>query len=195
MPKPVNMAVRLQVISQYKASVPKSRIAKNFGIGRTTIHNLIKSYLSKGEEGLKPNYSNCGKIRPTGQDLLYRSFRCMKIWHPEWGAERIRVKISILRPSWELPSLRTINYWFRWENPVRPKSEKPEPIKHLATKIHEIWQVDAKEEMKTVDGQAHCWLNITDEYTGAVIDPPLFSLRKNQHRSFIGSTICPIIHL
>jgi hypothetical protein len=56
-----------------------------------------------------------------------------------------------------------------------PKT-KPRQAKNL----HEGWQIDAKEEMRLADGSKSSWLNITDEYSGMVIDPPVFPQKENQ---------------
>lgn len=176
MGKATNLALRQSVLSLYKKGVSKTEIAKLLQIGRTTVYNIINRFNKEGESGLIPNYSNCGKNRPDHKNLIYRSIRCMRKWHPSWGAERILAKISLARPNWILPCTRTVNYWFNWENPPKAKST-PVRIPHrIAKKVHEIWQVDAKEELVTLDGEKHCWLNIRDEFSGTIIDPPVFSL-------------------
>jgi len=83
-----------------------------------------------------------------------------------------------MRPELKLPHYRTFNRWFHWNNQleVSTKSVLPKVNARTAKRLHEIWQIDAKEEMIIADGSKNCWLNITDEYSGTVIDPPVFSL-------------------
>ncbi len=81
-------------------------------------------------------------------------------------------------PGPELPHCRALNRWFHWngqaETPPRPAL--PKARRRDAKHLHEGWQADAKEEMEAADGTMDCWLNITDEYSGTVIDPPVFPL-------------------
>ncbi|MVM42152.1 hypothetical protein GO730_38195 [Spirosoma sp. HMF3257] len=45
-----------------------------------------------------------------------------------------------------------------------------------ATAVHNIWQVDAKEQLKLANGQPACYLTITEEYSGAWLDSLVFPL-------------------
>ncbi len=173
------MAVRQNIIAAHQAGQAISSIAREFGVGRTTVYALIGCYQSSGEAGLAPRYGNCGKERPPVQDFIYRAVRCMKHWHPKWGAEKIHAHLLLLRPSLELPHPRTMYRWFRWNGQTPPRSQVPRAPRQWAAQLHEGWQIDAKEEIRTADGQWQCWLNITDEHSGTVIDPPVFPPAQN----------------
>ena len=176
MPQATSMAIRQSVIAQYKKGQSISQLAKNFKLSRRTIHNLVKRYQSHGEQGLKPLYSNCGKVRPDCNEFIFRAIRCMKTWHPGWGAEKIRAELLLLRPHLQLPSIRTMYRWFAWNEQNKVRTKLPKEPRQWAKELHEGWQIDAKEEMLIADGTKQCWLNITDEKSGTVIDPPVFSL-------------------
>jgi hypothetical protein len=180
MPRAISMAMRQLVVDQYKRGISKSKIACNLQIGRTSVHTIISRYKEAGESGLIPNYDNCGKSRPQASDFIYRAVRCMRTWHPNWGGEKIRSQMLMLRPELDLPEVRTFYRWFHWNNQIESKSKTPKQESHWAKHIHEVWQIDAKEEIQTADGQKNCWLNIVDEASGAVIDPPVFPLQKDQ---------------
>ncbi|MEM6804971.1 MAG: hypothetical protein AAF696_26475, partial [Bacteroidota bacterium] len=134
-----------------------------------------------GASGLIPNYANCGKARPTEDQFIYRAVRCMRTWHKDWGAEKIHAELLMMRPDLVLPHYRTFTRWFHWNDRLSPKlrSILPHPKDRQARYLHEGWQVDAKEEMLLADGTRCCWLNITDEYSGTVIDPIVFPLKEN----------------
>lgn len=176
MPKAIPMAVRQSIISHYKKGISKSKLACNFQVGRTTISTLISNYEQQGEQGILTNYDNCGKPRPEETDFIYRAVRCFRTWHPSWGGEKIHAKLKQLRPDLVLPNVRTFYRWFHWNKQITPKSKTPKEPRQWATGLHEGWQIDAKEEMQTEEGQRKCWLNIVDEHSGTVIDPPVFSL-------------------
>lgn len=173
------MAIRQSIIKQYHKGLSKSQIARNFEVSRTTIHCLIGRYRILGEQGLKPRHRNCGKARPDENDFIYRAVRCMRAWHPGWGGEKIHAELSYMRPGLKLPSVRTFYRWFHWNGQIEPGSTVPKEPAKWATYLHEGWQIDAKEEIRTADGNKQSWLNITDEHSGTVIDPPVFPLQEN----------------
>ena len=176
MARPIAMAVRQSIIQGFEQGISISQLSRNYKIGRTTIHQIIKRYKENGEEGLKPHYKNCGKPRLTSTDLVYRAVRCLKTWHPNWGAEKIKAEILLARPNLALPTVRTLNRWFQWNQQNKSTTRLPKTPRKWAKFLHEGWQIDAKEEMLTMDGNKQCWLNIVDEKSGTVIDPPVFSL-------------------
>ena len=102
----------------------------------------------------------------------------MRAWHPTWGSEKIHAEMRQMRPNLQLPHYRTFNRWFHWnaQLDVSLKSVLPKSNPKQARRLHEGWQIDAKEELTIADGSKNCWLNITDEYSGTVIAPPVFSL-------------------
>lgn len=176
MPRAISMALRQTVVNQHQQGIPKSTIACNLQIGRTTVHSLIKLYELEGQAGLKPKYDNCGKSRPQASDFIFRAIRCMRTWHPRWGGDKIRSEVLRLRPSLEAPGVRTFYRWFHWNEQIVSKSKIPKQKPQWAKQLHEGWQIDAKEEILTTDGLKSCWLNIVDEHSGTVIDPPVFPL-------------------
>ncbi len=177
MPKPIPMALRRSIIERYKKGEKISTLARNYNVNRGSIYSLIRRMEQTGNvEGLKPRYGKCGKPRPEESQFIFRAVRCMRTWHPNWGSEKIRAEMLRMRPGLALPHYRTFNRWFHWNGQITtaPKSTLPKQSPKRATRLHEIWQIDAKEEMTIADGSKNCWLNITDEYSGAVIDPPVF---------------------
>lgn len=172
----VNASKRHQIIAAYKKGNRISTISKEYQVSRGMIYNLLSRYEKEGEKGLKPKYSNCGKSRPTEKDFLYRAIRCMRTWHPTWGSEKIQAEIHRLRPNLKLPTTRTMNRWFHWNNQLQVKTKLPSTDRTWAKNLHDVWQIDAKESMLTQNGENNCWLNVVDEYSGAPISPIVFSL-------------------
>jgi hypothetical protein len=173
------MAVRQSIVAGYKRGEPISKLARTFGVSRGSVYSFIKRARcsTPSAEALRPNYSNCGKPRATAQDFVFRAVRCLRNWHPDWGAEKIHAELLRMRPHLELPHYRTFNRWFHWNGqaPTKIRSQLPQSTAGKATELHTCWQVDAKEEMTLADGSRNCWLNIADESSGTVIQPPVFS--------------------
>ena len=178
MPKAISMAVRQSIVERYKKGEGVSSLSSAFNVSRGSIYSFLNREGANGAVGLRPGYGNCGRPRPCADGFVYRAVRCMRAWHPEWGAEKIRAEMLLMRPGLGLPHCRTLNRWFHWNSQAEtpPRSVLPKTGRRDAKHLHEGWQADAKEEMEVADGTMNCWLNITDEYSGTVIDPPVFPL-------------------
>jgi len=181
MPKSLSMAIRLSIIEDYRKGEKISYLSRKFKINRGTIRELIKRHKAEGVEGLRTKYECCGKKRPDEQDFVFRAVRCFRTWHPSWGAEKIRCELRLRDKKIPLPSVRTMNRWFHWNDQIAVSLKSSLPIceNKKAKALHEVWQIDAKEEMIIGDGSKNCWLNIVDEYSGMVIQPPIFSQEEN----------------
>lgn len=175
------MAVRQSIIDEYKKGKSISALSQEFCVSRRSVQTLIKRYESKGIDGLRPHYSNCGKDRPDEGDFVYRAVRYLRHLHWEWGSEKIRAELQWKYPALDLPHYRTMNRWFNWNKQVEKKCKTTLPLfgDRPSQAPHDCWQIDAKEELRTADGKLQCWLNITDEYTGMVIEPSVFPLKED----------------
>ena len=50
---------------------------------------------------------------------------------------------------------------------TKPRQQLQQPPIGQAKAVHNIWQVDAKENLVLLDGSPGCYLTITDEHSGA----------------------------
>lgn len=50
---------------------------------------------------------------------------------------------------------------------TEPREQHGHPVIGRSTGVHNIWQVDAKEQCTLLDGSRACYLTFTDEYSGA----------------------------
>jgi transposase InsO family protein len=87
-----------------------------------------------------------------------------------WGAGKIRARLQILHPDWQLPSPQILHKYFEREGLVkkRRKSRKrPHPGRPTAPfdEPNSIWSADFKGEFKTLDGH-YCYpLTIQDGFS------------------------------
>jgi hypothetical protein len=72
------------------------------------------------------------------------------------------------------PSISTLQRWSREAGIGRLNQSHGERKFGKSTKVHNIWQVDAKENLVLKDGSEACYLTITDEKSGAWLAAPLF---------------------
>lgn len=176
MPRAKSSALRLSLIEGRQQGKTLMELSSEYGVNYCTVQSICSRYLAKGELGLKPHYDHCGKTRPGAEDYVFRAVRCFKTWHPTWGAGKIRSEILLGRPELQVPTVRTLQQWFHYNGQAKRRIKQPRMPRQWANSTHEGWQIDAKEEMQTLDGVKNCWLNIKDEHSGAVIDPPVFPL-------------------
>lgn len=174
MPKAIDMALRQTIVSERQSGLTLAELAVKHQVGYTTVQRLCARYKQLGQAGLQPAYHRCGRTRPGPQDFIFRAVRCYKTWHPSWGAEKIRTEMLLLRPQLKVPPTRTIQQWFHYSNQAPKRDKLPRSDPRWAKATHQVWQIDAKEEMQTQDGVKNCWLNITDEFSGAILTPPVF---------------------
>jgi Helix-turn-helix domain len=177
MAQAISWGLRRTIVAKREKGVTLQALAEEHGISYRSVQTMCSRYKTQGESGLKPRYEHCGKKRrDPHKDFVYRSVRCYKCWHPNWGAEKIRAELLLLRPDLEVPPARTLQKWFEYNGQNKGKSKPPRQEAQWGKRAHEVWQVDAKEEMQTLDGEKNCWLNIKDEHTGAVLEPAVFPL-------------------
>ncbi|MFZ4633047.1 MAG: helix-turn-helix domain-containing protein [Saprospiraceae bacterium] len=176
MPRAKGAGLRHSIVEGQQKGKTLHQLAAEYQVSYTTVQTLCSRYKTLGESGLNPRYKACGKKRPGADDFIFRAVRCMKAWHPKWGAEKIRSEMLMRRPDLIIPPCRTLQQWFHYTGQAKKQNKQPQAFPRWATAVHEGWQIDAKEEMQTLDGIKNCWLNIKDEHSGAVIDPPVFPL-------------------
>lgn len=73
-----------------------------------------------------------------------------------------------------IPSVRTLQLWFKAANLTKPRPQLLNSPKVWADHPHQVWQIDAKEHQRTLDGMRVCWLTVVDEKSRAVLAAPVF---------------------
>ena len=97
----------------------------------------------------------------------------LRLEHPCWGPHVIRVHLP-QRPSLlglHLPCAASIGYylhqWPEFRRPLRPCPPAPQP--NAATHVHEVWQIDYKMAIPTVDGKLINLVDLRDPVGAAII--------------------------
>lgn len=167
---PIPLWVRKRVIEDHQAGVSASTIAERHKLSRSSVYGLVRRYKEKNL--LAADYSACGRPRTTAR--IYRAARYLKYLHRSWGAPLIR---ALLQARYgEVPSTRTMQRWFKAAKLTEPREKRPVQSRARAGEIHGCWQIDAKERLPA----KACYLTIVDEYSGACLAAPVFSLFKDQ---------------
>jgi transposase len=163
-----------------------AELSQEFGLPARTVRNLLQRVRERGEEGLSPDYHRLPQPPPPLQHPAFPAAVLLRQQHTGWGAGLIRVYLQKqgIQP---LPCVRTLQKWFRRVGlGPAPPGKRPAASASRATRPHQVWQVDAAEEIPLGDGTKVSWLRIVDEFTGAVLHTVIFPPRALEQRAGTG---------
>jgi transposase len=164
------------MLQRFQQGRPAAAIAEELEIPARTVRRLLRR-IAEDANRLTPGYDRCGRPKQQPSEIIEEALG-LREQHPGWGAGLIRVLLK--REQWpsEVPCERTFQRWFRrLGTPPAPPGRRPEAQSNRAQHPHEVWQVDAADQMRLKQGQAS-WLRATDECSGAVLKTIVFSRRK-----------------
>lgn len=173
MPAALPTGIRREIVERREGGDSFASIADGLKVSYSAVRNIYQRYVKT--KRLAPGYERCSHTEVRSDQAIYSAAVEMKRVHPSWGAGLIRVELSADFPQASLPSIRTLQRWFKRgkvQNPLREKTPKPRVKRGQA--VHEVWALDAKEQMKLADGSHASWLTITDEASGAILSATLF---------------------
>ncbi len=171
-----NQEKRMEVIRLYtQEGQPMSKISTELNISYTSVREWIKRYKNKGVIGLVPSYKM--NQRPTiySKEIIEAAVTYKKT-HPDWGAPFILIKLKDDFPDLPRPKARWLQQIFKKRGLQAKRNKIPQASNKWAKHVFDRVQVDAKEKMKTMDGQDCCYLNFVDEFSGSELDAFLFPL-------------------
>jgi hypothetical protein len=173
MPSSVPLPVREAIFQRWQKGVPVATLAEELQLCERTVRNLVRRFVHHGKPGLIPDYARCAtKTSPKSSVVFQKAVR-MRQQHPTWGAGLIRVLLTEELES--SPSERTLQRWFQQTTqPPAPAGRRPTSDEHRAHRPHEVWQMDAAEQMLLAGGQGASWLRLADECSGAVLQTTIF---------------------
>ena len=130
-----------------------------------------------------PDYSACGRPIRESTEKAYRLVRLVSHFHPTWGVPYLLTRIEITYPDLALQSIRTYQRRLKKDCPKveLPPAKLPKSgLLNDVRQAHDEWQIDAKEQLRLLDGQKASYLNITDTKTHALLKVKPFSPRLDQ---------------
>jgi hypothetical protein len=191
MGQPLSMNLRLLLVEQHLQGHSLAQIARTHQLSYATVRALWQRFEARGRDGLAPDYSRCGRPGPRRDDLLYRAARYLKFLHRPWGAPLIRLKLEQRYGPENLPSVRTLQRWFKRDGLTLPRKQLPQAEAAWAAAPHQIWQIDAKENLCLSSGEVACYLTIVDEHSGALLEAPVFPHGPHQPGRFEAGAPAP----
>ena len=171
-------AVRQKIVLDWQTGMSYAALARQYGMSYNTIRSVCRRYQNLGSSGLLPNYGRCGRKVEAQHDKVFRLIRLLKHLHPQWGVPYLVQRIEEKYPNLPLQSIRHYQRRLAIHGQHLPATILPkEPAVDRARQVHEVWEIDAKERIDLGEEHKACYLNITDEKSGAILRaqgfPPL----------------------
>ena len=175
MPAPIPIELRRQIVDQHQAGLSLKEISDKLNLSYNTVRKIWSHW--RRYDKLTPNYEQAKQKGTRRYKEVYADAIDMKQRHPRWGAQLIRLELEKQYPDAELPAVRTLQTWFKQAGVNRSAKVKRERSSYVnrGCEVHEVWAVDAKEQMKLSDGSDACWLTVTDEASGSILNCETFS--------------------
>jgi putative transposase len=155
---------------------PFAQLCRQFGISRQLGYKWRQRFAEEGRRGLEDRRRGPSQpARPQAEQWRGKALRLRRA-HRHWGGQKIRVKLAEKYGSRRLPSVRTLERWFREAGLIRgrPRRARQGPsVEHpgltRARRRHQVWTVDFKGWYRTTDGQRQEPLTIRDMWTRYVL--------------------------
>lgn len=173
MPAALSIGERRQIVAMREAGRSFRVIAEELGRDYEAVRKIYHRYSQTGQ--LEANYDKCRHQGIRSEVVVYERAIQLKQVHPKWGAGLIWVELSEEFEEADLPSERTLQRWFKRGGVQNPVPERmPKPFAVRGKHAHEVWAMDAKEQVELADGCFVSWLTVTDEGSGAILGAFLF---------------------
>jgi hypothetical protein len=174
MPSPVPVPLRRALWRRWQSGQAADLIARELNLPLRTVRHLLRRFRVSGHQAVAPAYSRT-PCRPPAQEEIRRAAVHLRQEHPSWGAGLIRLELPAPAAGGTVPSERTLQRWFRQAGlGPAPRGRRPPTETHRAQRPHQVWQMDAKEQVPLRGGQRVSWLRISDEHTGAILWTKVF---------------------
>jgi transposase len=191
MAKSISLDIREVVVNLHGQGLSMRQIAIQEKLSYDAVKRLISRYKKEGEKGLIPKYEQSGPKRSYESELSYRLVRLYKHYHPQWGVGYILMKLKSKYSHLPLCVSRVYERRLKSDNKItlvkNPPLQFESPVEQSRLP-HDVWQVDAKELLRTLDDQSACYLSITDEKTGCFLEAKVFPLCLYESSTFGAST-------
>jgi len=173
MPSATSMQKRREIVSRREAGETFAKISRELDVAYNAVRRIYHRYVESGQ--LRPLYDKCAHTEVRKDAEIYAQAIQMRRDNPTWGAGLIWVELADQFDEDQLPSERTLQRWFHRAGLGTSQAEKRAEVSvKRGAEPHQVWALDAKEDIKLADGSYVSWLTITDEASGAILSTELF---------------------
>ena len=174
MPHPIPVPVRQVIIQRAEQGQSAGLIARSLGLVARTVRQLLQRLRKQGPDALTTSYS--GRSHPPQSRTLIEEAIQLRRMHPTWGAGLVCVLLRRHCPADVIPTERTLQRWFRRAGLIPAPNGRRSGLSSYqrAPRPHDVWQMDAADQVALHNGTQVCWLRIADECSGAVLQTTVF---------------------
>ena len=170
MPRALPLALREEIVRRREQGEPLTAIAEALQVPYRTVRRWWHKYEQAGPDGLQTQYAHCGPQGPKAPPAVHAAALEQKRDHPNWGAGQIRLQLVERFGAAAVPQERALQRWFQAAGLQPSRSIRPPVERSRGKEAHQVWQMDAKEQMRLGDGTGTSVLSVTEEATGAVLE-------------------------
>lgn len=174
MPAPIPIPVRQAILARWKKGESVVALAQELKLSVRTVYHLVRRFAQRGQQGLEPDYKRCATKKVPTDSATFQKAVDMRQQHATWGGGLIRVLLKEQGDD-ACPSERTLQRWFRRSTlGAAPPGRRPASDDQRAQHPHDVWQMDAVDQLRLGSGQQVSWLRLVDECSGAVLQTTIF---------------------
>jgi DNA-binding CsgD family transcriptional regulator len=174
------MSVRVELLNLKSQGYSLREISELLPLAYGTVRQLWQKHQAKQVQDCAPTYCKTGGKTWYAAEIHEKAL-LLKGQYPKWGTPRLHLKLQEWYEADGLPSVRTLHMWYHQSHLIRPRAKAAIVRIGHAQKVHNIWQVDAKEHISLTSEKQACYLTMVDEKSGGCLATPVFPLRL--HRS------------
>jgi putative transposase len=163
------MDERLKFVARLLEGEKMSPLCREFGITRRTGYKIYERYKEIGLEGLQDRSRRPYRHANQVPYQVERAVLGIKKDYPNWGAPKIREKLSRMFPDIHLPAISTVHAVLDRHDLVKHRKHRRYHAEGTAlssaTKANQLWCVDYKGEF-LLGNKRYCYpLTITDYHS------------------------------
>jgi Homeodomain-like domain-containing protein len=174
MPAPLDNGSRLEVVRRHQQGESLRAISEMLRLSYHTVKKVWQHWTRTGK--VEPNYERAQQRGTRRYGDVYPLAVRLKRDHPRWGGQLIWLELRQQNPRLALPGVRTLQRWFREAGVQRAGTLRvaQEGFVKRGKAVHQVWAVDAKENIRLADGSGVSWLIVSDEASGAILHTTVF---------------------
>jgi hypothetical protein len=173
MPGFIPVPTRLAVFNGHLSGLGSAELAARYDLPPRTVRHIVRQGHASNGLFAPPQYRR-GQHASAFHPTLRQQLLGLRQQHPRWGATLLRLCLADLRPGDDLPSAPTIRRWLKEAGLAPARAGRKSTPRPRCSTPHEVWQVDAADQMRLSTGQLVSWLRLVDECSGAVLQTMVF---------------------
>lgn len=120
----IPLFVRERIVKLRQSGKKFTQISQEEQIPYSSVRKIWKRFEEKGLVGLGADYTNCG-LKGCQTKKIKRIALWLRYLHPNWGAPFIHMILEDRYGSDRLPTIRSIQLWFRAAGKNKVRAVRP----------------------------------------------------------------------